>query len=319
MYSEEYTAEDEPQLQSEWKADPLGTHMLNHGKNSVILRLWKLTQHLWPGIYPETIISEVNLLEFENVRVRTKVKNGEGKDVLHSYWSKNFRIALEMLLIHPFWESQLSIMIICIQYAVMCRTDDQRHLTWPRNILTDSILWQTLDKLLQNEIMAIKPLSSFTKKPLTGLKVGHRNSELLKGVNVERPLHDFVSMPFETTKPFQPSQPDTAFEVRSSGFEVIIKALDAMTANDHLANLAPLTANLDEAPSHGYTLASDKGQSPVVRHYSLSFLENTTKHVWNKYPEEHQAALCQCALELASSLEQHRERVLLGKRRPPPT
>ncbi|KAF2997521.1 hypothetical protein E8E14_003090 [Neopestalotiopsis sp. 37M] len=60
--------------------------------------------------------------------------------------------------------------------------------------------------------------------------------------------------------------------------------------------------NLDEAPSHGYTLASDRSQSPVVRHYALSLLENAIKHKWNKYPEEHQAALRQWVLELASSV-----------------
>lgn len=57
--------------------------------------------------------------------------------------------------------------------------------------------------------------------------------------------------------------------------------------------------NLDEAPSHGYTLASDKSQSPVVRHYALSLLEHAIKHKWNKYPEEHQAALRQWVLELS--------------------
>ncbi|KAK6194258.1 phospholipid:diacylglycerol acyltransferase [Pestalotiopsis sp. IQ-011] len=57
--------------------------------------------------------------------------------------------------------------------------------------------------------------------------------------------------------------------------------------------------NLAEAPSHGYTLASDKNQPPVVRHYALSLLENAIKHKWNKYSEEHQTALRQWVLELA--------------------
>ncbi|KAK6069200.1 hypothetical protein SCUP234_10848 [Seiridium cupressi] len=60
--------------------------------------------------------------------------------------------------------------------------------------------------------------------------------------------------------------------------------------------------SLDEAPSHGYTLASDKAQSPVVRHYALSLLEHAIKHKWNKYPQEHQAALRQWVMELSRDI-----------------
>ncbi|KAI3339352.1 armadillo-type protein [Ustulina deusta] len=45
-----------------------------------------------------------------------------------------------------------------------------------------------------------------------------------------------------------------------------------------------------EAPTHGFRLASDKNQSPVVRHYALSLLEHAIKHKWASYaPHEAEA------------------------------
>ncbi|KAH8645639.1 armadillo-type protein [Xylariales sp. PMI_506] len=60
--------------------------------------------------------------------------------------------------------------------------------------------------------------------------------------------------------------------------------------------------NTDEAPSHGYTLAADKTQSPVVRHYALSLLEHAIKHKWAKYSAPQAAALRQWVLELSQSI-----------------
>jgi exportin-5 len=60
--------------------------------------------------------------------------------------------------------------------------------------------------------------------------------------------------------------------------------------------------NTDEAPSHGYTLASDKTQSPVVRHYALSLLEHAIKHQWAKYTEPQATALRNWVLHLAQGI-----------------
>lgn len=60
--------------------------------------------------------------------------------------------------------------------------------------------------------------------------------------------------------------------------------------------------NLDEAPSHGYTLASDKNQAPVIRHYALSLLEHAIKHKWAKYSPEQAGALRDWVLDLSSNI-----------------
>ncbi len=58
----------------------------------------------------------------------------------------------------------------------------------------------------------------------------------------------------------------------------------------------------DEAPSHGFNLASDKSQSPVVRHYALSLLEHAIKHKWAYYTPPQAAALRNWVLELSQNI-----------------
>lgn len=53
-----------------------------------------------------------------------------------------------------------------------------------------------------------------------------------------------------------------------------------------------------EAPFHGYTLASDKSQSPVVRHYALSLLDNAIKHSWAEYTEDQATTIRGWVLDL---------------------
>ncbi|KAG9230263.1 armadillo-type protein [Amylocarpus encephaloides] len=58
----------------------------------------------------------------------------------------------------------------------------------------------------------------------------------------------------------------------------------------------------DEAPYHGFKLASDKSQEPVVRHYALSLLEYAIRHKWAEYSEDQANALRLWVLELSQNL-----------------
>ncbi|RAL64721.1 hypothetical protein DID88_001752 [Monilinia fructigena] len=60
----------------------------------------------------------------------------------------------------------------------------------------------------------------------------------------------------------------------------------------------------DEAPYHGFTLASDKSQQPVVRHYALSLLEHAIKHKWTAYSEAQASALRLWIIQLSENLAQ---------------
>src|SRR6266536_676360 len=58
----------------------------------------------------------------------------------------------------------------------------------------------------------------------------------------------------------------------------------------------------DEAPYHGFTLASDKNQQSVVRHYALSLLEHAIKHKWVGYSQAQATALREWVLQLSQNV-----------------
>lgn len=57
-----------------------------------------------------------------------------------------------------------------------------------------------------------------------------------------------------------------------------------------------------EAPYHGFTLASDKSQQPVVRHYALSLLEHSIRHKWAEYSEAQGTTLREWILQLSQNV-----------------
>lgn len=59
---------------------------------------------------------------------------------------------------------------------------------------------------------------------------------------------------------------------------------------------------LAEAPSHGFNLAFNKPQEPIVRHYGLSLLEHAVKHKWEEYSQNHQEFLRSWVLQLAEGV-----------------
>ncbi|KAF5022759.1 hypothetical protein F66182_5174 [Fusarium sp. NRRL 66182] len=60
--------------------------------------------------------------------------------------------------------------------------------------------------------------------------------------------------------------------------------------------------DIPEAPMQGYNLASDKAQSPVVRHYALSLLEHAIRYRWSSYTLEQTDAVRQWVLRLGQDV-----------------
>ena len=58
----------------------------------------------------------------------------------------------------------------------------------------------------------------------------------------------------------------------------------------------------NEAPNHGFALASEKSQPAIVRHYGLSLLEHTIRHRWTDYTLEQSAVLRGWILNLAQGV-----------------
>ncbi len=70
---------------------------------------------------------------------------------------------------------------------------------------------------------------------------------------------------------------------------------------------------LDEAPSHGFTLAADKTQAPIMRHYGLSLLEHAVKHKWAGYSPEQAQYLRGWVLQLSEAVSKQDPSYLRGK------
>lgn len=58
----------------------------------------------------------------------------------------------------------------------------------------------------------------------------------------------------------------------------------------------------EQAPYHGFTLAADRSQAAVVRHYGLSLLENAVRHRWVDYSVEQSTMLRDWELSLAQTI-----------------
>ncbi|KAH6658554.1 hypothetical protein BKA67DRAFT_656741 [Truncatella angustata] len=135
-FGEEYSAEDEARLQEEWKNDPLTPYRLGQSLDAKMTNLWKIPQRLWPGTFADNIISDRYYLAFEP-EPGHKIKVN-GQEVPHPNWSGQFCDALSDLLGHPLWLESLETLTLSIQYAVICRTGDQRKDQWPQWNATDS-------------------------------------------------------------------------------------------------------------------------------------------------------------------------------------
>lgn len=75
------------------------------------------------------------------------------------------------------------------------------------------------------------------------------------------------------------------------------------TRKEASAYLEQLKSDIS-APYHGFTLASDKSQEPVVRHYALSLLENAIRHKWFEYEEPEANAMRGWVLQLSEAVAQ---------------
>ena len=91
--------------------------------------------------------------------------------------------------------------------------------------------------------------------------------------------------------------------------------------NPHSANQARQEAQaflegvktVDQAPSIGFELASAPSNSPIVRHYGLSLLEDAIKHKWATYTEEQAGYLRNWVLQLAHKISRDDPQFLRNK------
>lgn len=69
----------------------------------------------------------------------------------------------------------------------------------------------------------------------------------------------------------------------------------------------------NEAPCHGFTLASDKTQQPIVRHFSLSLIEHAIRYRWLEYSQAESKTLRDWVINLAQNIQHDDQTYLRSK------
>ncbi|KAK4664450.1 karyopherin [Podospora pseudopauciseta] len=95
--------------------------------------------------------------------------------------------------------------------------------------------------------------------------------------------------------------------------KVVHSPYSANQARQEAQSFLEEVKTLGDAPSHGYNLAFDRSQAPIVRHYGLSLLEHAVKHKWSEYSIEHQAYLRNWVLQLSESVSREDPSYLRNK------
>lgn len=85
---------------------------------------------------------------------------------------------------------------------------------------------------------------------------------------------------------------------------VVHNAKSSKESRQQASNLLEEAKTNNDAPYHGFTLAVDHNQPPIVRHYGLSLLEYAIRHRWSRYTEEQSTALREWVLALAQGVSE---------------
>ncbi|CAG9991321.1 unnamed protein product [Clonostachys byssicola] len=78
-------------------------------------------------------------------------------------------------------------------------------------------------------------------------------------------------------------------------------------------NFLETVKEMPEAPFHGYTLANDRAQAHIVRHYGLSLLEHAIRYKWSTYDGSQVEALLSWVLSLGQAISKEDPSFLRNK------
>ncbi|POS87754.1 hypothetical protein EPUL_000519 [Erysiphe pulchra] len=108
------------------------------------------------------------------------------------------------------------------------------------------------------------------------------------------------------------SVPSLGAQVEDDGTHVIAQIQEALNiahnsssskgARDEAYAFLDQIKCYNQAPSHGFTLASDTTQQPTVRHYALSIFEYAVKYKWSEYSEIQEKTLRGWVIDLAKGI-----------------
>lgn len=107
------------------------------------------------------------------------------------------------------------------------------------------------------------------------------------------------------------SQPSLAANGTPNSVSQIVEALTVVhnaksskESRQQASGLLEEAKTNNNAPYHGFALAVDHAQPPIVRHYGLSLLEYAIRHRWSGYTEEQSTALREWVVALAQGVNE---------------
>ncbi|KAG6007227.1 hypothetical protein E4U21_006246 [Claviceps maximensis] len=119
-----WTARDETWLTAAWNRSTTKlAFSQTEFQSQELLKLWRLSCTLM-RCSPVAIISPQYGLVYEGIELNTvsSLTDHDG----YSLWSEGFCKALSSLVVHSFWRGDAKLLATCIQYSVLCRTDDRQ-------------------------------------------------------------------------------------------------------------------------------------------------------------------------------------------------
>lgn len=98
-----------------------------------------------------------------------------------------------------------------------------------------------------------------------------------------------------------------------AALEIVYNPRSDTQSRNEAQNFLESVKSLKEGPSHGFTLCSDRAQSPIVRYYGLSLLEHSITHKWDSYEVEEASCLRDWVLKLAEYLSREDPQYIRNK------
>ncbi|KAI8714984.1 hypothetical protein NCS52_01005100 [Fusarium sp. LHS14.1] len=133
FFSAEWSQADEDAVRSEW--DQSDEKQCLARLPASLLPPWKVAMRIFRST-PVGIISPLQNLVYQPLPAT-------GRTQTSPIYSEPFSKRFAALMAHPFWQGEVTILIIAIQYAVICRLDDRRY--WEVPIFCDAMRALTND------------------------------------------------------------------------------------------------------------------------------------------------------------------------------
>ncbi|KAI8196556.1 hypothetical protein K4K52_011295 [Colletotrichum sp. SAR 10_76] len=132
-YDEDWTAEDEAELRSEWMEDPQRKDLIDY-RDKALPKLFRASLRIF-HLTPFEIISDKYFLGYE----------GKSADKSQK-WTTTFSQLIYELMVHPLWNFDLNMLRTAMQYAVILRNRDVR--TWKFVAPNNDPFFQTFKQVI---------------------------------------------------------------------------------------------------------------------------------------------------------------------------